>query len=85
MITPIESILHKINNPSNERRLNILTTATHEGYQSLLNYLPHNFYMLQGPGFKTWDYYTKPVPSNHYIINAPFPDFFPSDVEFDLV
>lgn len=85
MITPIESVLHKINNPGKVRPLNILTSATHEGYQTLLGYLPHKFYMLQGPGFKTWDYVTKPVPDNHYIINQPFPEFFPKDVEFDLI
>lgn len=85
MITPIETILHQINNPATNRPLNILTTATHESYQNLLGYLPHKFYMLQGEGFKTWDYHTKPIPKNHYLLHGKFPNFFPRDIEFDLV
>jgi glycosyltransferase involved in cell wall biosynthesis len=73
MYTPIETILHKINQSGRNRRLNILSFPTHEGYQTMLGALPHNFYLLQGPDIKTWDFHTKPLPANHYLLHKPFP------------
>lgn len=59
------NILKKIVN-KDKKSFNILTTPTHEGYQSLLDLTGHNFHMISGQGIKTWDYHTRQLPKNHY-------------------
>lgn len=83
MITPSLSIMRRIlANP--RRKLNILTTPTHEGQQTLIDKTGHNFYMVGGRGFKPWDFHTKPLPPNHYLYGAQAEEV-KADVEFDLV
>lgn len=51
------------------RPYNILTFATHEGYQTLLSNTEHNFYLLDRPDLpKKWDDRYRPLPKNHFII-----------------
>lgn len=73
--------LRRINIP---RQLNILCCPTHEGYQTNLSKTGHNFYMLSGPGIKTWDYHTRPLPANSFIYNKNY-DAITTDIPFDLV
>ena len=61
-----------------DRKLNILTFATHERYEENLCKTGHNFYSL--PIGKTWDTDYAPVPDNYHIINT-IPDY----VDFDLI
>lgn len=82
MITELTSILNKINKTST--KLNILTFATHESYQTLLDQTGHNFYIVLVEGGKQWDFITKPLPKNHIILNQYWPNL-PTDIEFDLV
>ncbi len=61
-----------------DRKLNILTFATHERYEENLCKTGHNFYSLAIG--KTWDTDYAPVPDNYHIINA-IPDY----IDFDLI
>lgn len=40
--------------------------------------------MMQGQGIKKWDFQTKPLPPNHYLLTKPYPPF-PSGIEFDIL
>jgi hypothetical protein len=71
----IRSIMRKCDP---ERKLNILTFATHERYEENLCKTGHNFYSLAIG--KTWDTDYAPVPDNYHIINT-IPDY----VDFDLI
>ncbi len=53
-----------------QEKLKILTTATHEGYQSNLAKTGHEFYLLSENGFKSWDFHTRPLPPNTYLCPA---------------
>lgn len=53
----------------NKTKFDILTFPTHEGYQTMLGETDHNFYMLRQNNMKGWDYHTRKLPKNHYIIN----------------
>ena len=61
-----------------DRKLNILTFATHERYEENLCKTGHNFYSLAIG--KTWDTDYAPVPNNYHIINT-IPDY----IDFDLI
>jgi len=61
-----------------DRKLNILTFATHERYEENLCKTGHDFYSL--PIGKTWDTDYAPVPDNYHIINT-IPDY----IDFDLI
>jgi hypothetical protein len=61
-----------------DRKLNILTFATHERYEENLCKTGHNFYSLAIG--KTWDTDYAPVPDNYHIINT-IPDY----IDFDLI
>lgn len=65
-------------------KFKILTSATHEGYQTTLAETGHEFYLLSGHGLKTWDFHTRPLPKNTYLYNAPANQIRGS-VDFDLV
>lgn len=80
MQNPIRTLLARVNN-SNET-LRILCRPTHEGYQTTMGHLGHEFHMIQGPGIKAWDFHTRPLPRNHYIYRNP--DFYPEQA-FDLI
>lgn len=71
----IKSIMRKCDP---DRKLNILTFATHERYEENLCKTGHNFYSLAIG--KTWDTDYAPVPDNYHIINT-IPDY----VDFDLI
>lgn len=66
MIHPISFIGRKLRR---KKKYNILCFPTHEGYQSNLDKTGHNFLMVNAPNMKQWDYHTRPLPKNHYIIN----------------
>lgn len=68
------SIALKINQPKNKKKYNILTGATHEGYQTLLSQTDHNFYLIKRPKSKEWNTEYRPLPDNHYEINQLNPD-----------
>jgi hypothetical protein len=61
-------------------RPTILTTATHERYQSLMGHLPYNFILWNYTGSKPWHENFAKIPDNHTYINNLTPD-----VKFDAV
>ena len=61
-----------------DRKLNILTFATHERYEENLCKTGHNFYSLSIG--KTWDTDYAPIPDNYHII-----DTIPDYIDFDLI
>lgn len=61
-----------------DRKLNILTFATHERYEENLCKTGHNFYSIAIG--KTWDTDYAPVPDNYHII-----DTIPDYIDFDLI
>lgn len=66
--------------------LNILTFPTHEAYQTCLAATGHNFYMVQGPGIKTWNSQFRPVPHNHVLLDpASGKRQIPVELDFDLI
>jgi len=90
MYNPMQSIISRIQ--KTDKKYNILCLPTHESYQTNLSKTGHDFYMLQGDGIKQWDFHTKPLPSNHYLITQPtqiLPNQpivnFPKGIEFDLI
>lgn len=58
--------------PFTKKKLKILTFPTHEGYQSLLDQTGHEFYMITGPNLKGWDYHTRPLPPNHFLLKDSY-------------
>ena len=52
----------------------ILTTATHERYQSLMGYLPYNFILWNHADAKKWHSNFAEIPANHTYINNITPD-----------
>lgn len=81
MQNPVRTMMGKVNAPQN-RKLRILCRPTHEGYQTTLGKIGHEFHMIQGPGVKGWDYHTRPLPANHYLYQNP--NFY-ADQPFDLI
>jgi hypothetical protein len=82
MYTPVSYALSRIN--KNKQKLNILTLPTHEAFQTMLDKTGHNFYMMTGPNMKGWDFHTKPLPPNHYLL-PPTDGGLPVGIEFDLL
>ena len=80
MQTPTASILNSIDNKN--RPLNILTSPTHERYESNLAKTGHNFYSLKHPKLKDWvnDHAVKP---DNYHIYTVMDNI--NHVDFDLV
>lgn len=78
MNSPIVSILRKATR--GDSKLNVLSFATHERYQTGLKNVNADFYLLDGPGVKKWHNKYAPLPANHHIISM-----LPTEVEFDLV
>lgn len=71
----IRSLMRKV---SRDRKLNILTFATHERYEENLCKTGHEFYSLRAG--KAWDTTYAPVPDNYHII-----DQIPEYVDIDIV
>lgn len=81
MLTEFQTRYNKIN--TCKTKLNILTFATHEGYQSALAKTGHNFYLTTYPNRKQWDFHTRGLPENTYIV-GPL-EQLPNDLSFDLI
>jgi len=60
---------------------NILTYATHEGYQSLLDKTGNNFYLIERPEGKKWESKYRELPPSHHEINQWHDDL---DIDFIL-
>jgi hypothetical protein len=82
MYTPISYALSRVN--KNKTKLNILTLPTHEAFQTMLDSTGHNFYMMTGPQIKGWDFHTKPLPPNHYLLPPNDGNIQPG-IEYDLL
>lgn len=80
----INKISLAIERANPKKKLNILTMPTHEGYQSALDKTGHNFYMLTGQNVKGWDFQTRPLPPNHYMLTGDM-DFHIPRIKFDLI
>ena len=78
----IRIVASKINRPKKKDKYNILTFATHEGYQTLLDKTGHNFYMLNLSNGKKWEDSYRPVPPNHEIVDSIYDEL--SDLDFIL-
>lgn len=66
--------------------LNVLTFPTHEAYQTCLARTGHRFFLVQGPGIKTWDARFRPVPPGHVLLDpAKGNRQVPAEEDFDLV
>ncbi len=76
----IRNILNKIN-PKPKDKYNILTFATHEGYQTALAETGHNFYLLNRPNEKKWNKAYRPIPKGHVEIDVSYDDI---DIDFVL-
>lgn len=71
----IRSLMRKVNR---NKKLNILTFATHERYEENLCKTGHNFYSIRAG--KQWDTSYAKVPENYHII-----DSIPEHVDIDLI
>ncbi len=71
---------------SHTEPLNILTSPTHERFETGLAATCHNFYAWRGPGIKDWNRVFAPLPSNYTILDPSQGEAqLPPDVAFDLV
>lgn len=84
MITKITTALSHINANPKTKKFKILTCPTHEGYQSNLGRLDHEFYLVSGKGIKTWDYHTRPLPQNHFFYDLDINNLR-TDTQWDLI
>ena len=82
MQTRHETILRQINNK--DKVYNILCAPTHEGYQSNLGDMKHNFYLFNAKGLKTWNNKFRSVPKNHFQLDGSNTQLRP-DIKIDLV
>ena len=71
MQTRSDSILRAINENG---PMNILTGPTHERFQSNWSLIPHNFTLINKPGFKPWNEVFAKLPSNHTLVNNLLPN-----------
>lgn len=83
MLNQIRSVLNQIN-PTPGRKLKILTCPTHEGWQTLIDKTGHEFYMIQGQGIKPWDFHTRQLPPNHYLLELDSAQYR-GDIQPDLI
>lgn len=79
MQTPTGSWMRAI---QKKDKLNILTSPTHERFESHLTKTDHNFYSLNHPELKDWNHGSAKKPDNYYIYNL---DKLPNNIDFDLV
>lgn len=85
-MTPLSSLLHRVNNHS--RPLDILCVDTHERYETNLAKTGHNFYSLNPNVFHKqnipvviWKEYQTQLPENR----TPLPEKTPLYLDFDLI
>lgn len=81
MQTTAQSILRSANRSKNDK-LNILTSVTHESYESNLCLTGHNFYAMPGKDIKPWREDYRPRPKNYHLLPS---QEIPLGLEFDLV
>lgn len=81
MQTPLESIIRQATRKSNER-LTILTTVTHEAYESNLALTGHEFYAIPGQHIKPWNNNFRQKPDNYHVLPS---QHIPANITFDLV
>lgn len=84
MLHPVSNLVKRNCTDIKKRPLNILCWPTHEGYQSMLAETGHNFFMITHPKMKPWDFHTRPVPKNHYLLTKNF-EQIAHDLEIDLI
>lgn len=78
MQTEIKSILNRINTRRN--KLNVFGFLTHEAAQSNLAKTGHDFFLVPTPHKQTWDFHTRPLPKNCYILGG-----LPTDLHVDVI
>ncbi len=84
MLTRQKTILRQVNR-TQDRKIRILTWPTHEGYASMLGYIPNvEFHVIHQPGGKRWDFHTRPLPENHYLYMID-PAQFRGESSFDFI
>lgn len=83
MPTQLSGIMKSLNRDPN-KPLNILTTPTHERYQSNLAKTGHNFYLMQHSTFVDWKTHHAPLPQNHILLSGEG-DQLKADMQFDLI
>lgn len=76
----LENIL---NAAFSQSKLNIATFPTHERYASGLDRTGHKFYMVQGPGIKSWYKQYGEIPPNHILLPPRYK--IPSYVDLQCV
>lgn len=77
---------HILRQSENKESLNILTSCTHEAYESGLTLTGHNFYAYRATGIKDWNAKYRPIPKNYVILDKDLgTNQIPSHVKFDLV
>lgn len=66
--------------------LNILSFPTHEAYQTALAATGHRFFLVQGPGIKSWNKAFRPVPPGTRLLDASLGSGqIPPEFDYDLV
>lgn len=92
----INSIIRKTTRGS--KPFNIITTATHEAFETLWCKNNINVYSFDGNGFKEWNHSFRPPPPNYHLIKSPnnahlpldqripsFIEAIPKDLDIDCV
>jgi len=83
MTSPVYTLLRRVTRGD---KLNILTFATHERYESMWAKTGHNFYAVQGHGYKQWVTHYAPIPDNYHLLDGDLGDNqIPAYLDFDLV
>lgn len=84
MSNPVASITRAATRRPGER-LNVLTFATHERWQSGLTNCNANFYMFDA-GIKAWNHAFAPLPANHFLLDGKLGDYqVPAELSLDVV
>jgi len=84
MYSAIGTILHRATRGN--RPYNILTSCTHEAYETNLAKTGHMFYAWHGKNIKNWRTDYRPVPSNYVLLDGSNPKTqIPNDVKFDFI
>lgn len=65
--------------------LKILTMPTHEGHASIMAKTGHEFHMITAPGHKPWNFHTRPLPHNHFVITLDRIENFHPIEQYDIV
>ena len=71
-----------LNSATRNRKFNILTSPTHERYQSNLDCTNAEYYLFQSDGIKDWKNEYAKLPENHFILPK---NYIPYGINFDFV